>query len=131
MPCRRSYRGAGSRAAADDRLLLRSNSTEDVSSIDYVVTIDGVRGTEQHETIDPPVIPTRGGTLSIPLPLGEEAGSFQARSPATRGQLGHCSVVNSSMTRLRGYLSEKTPTVPCPTFDSDSLSWPLTGNCLG
>ena len=38
-----------------------NNSTEDVSSIDYVVTIDGVRGTEQHETIDPAVIPTRGG----------------------------------------------------------------------
>ena len=61
-----------------------NNSTEDVSSIDYVVTIDGVRGTEQHETIDPAVIPTRGGTLSIPLPLGEEAGSFQVSVEVTK-----------------------------------------------
>lgn len=86
-----------------------NNSTEDVSSIDYVVTIDGVRGTEQHETIDPAVIPTRGGTLSIPLPLGEEAGSFQVSVEVTKVN-GHDNESESKVGQgTVGVFSDKYP----------------------
>ena len=103
-----------------------NNSTEDVSSIDYVVTIDGVRGTEQHETIDPPVIPTRGGTLSIPLPLGEEAGSFQVSVEVTKVNghdneskdkvaEGYVGVSSTQFTRnmvIEEFTTEKCPNCP-------------------
>ena len=86
-----------------------NNSTEDVSSIDYVVTIDGVRGTEQHETIDPAVIPTRGGTLSIPLPLGGEAGSFQVSVEVTKVN-GHDNESESKVGQgTVGVFSDKYP----------------------
>lgn len=52
-----------------------NNSTEDVKSLDYVVTLDGVAGAEQHIDFETAIAPSHDGSFSVALPVGETAGT--------------------------------------------------------
>lgn len=61
-----------------------NNCTEAVSSLDYVVTIDGTAGSEQHVDFDPTVAPSRRGSFSVTLPLSHEAGTHEVSVEVTK-----------------------------------------------
>ncbi len=52
-----------------------NNSKEAVTDLDYIVTVDGVAGAEQHVVLDSPVAMSNYGTLNVTLPAQSTTGS--------------------------------------------------------
>lgn len=66
--------GTGINKESTFTLSFTNGSKEAVSNLDYIVTIDGVAGSEQHETFATPVATGDNGSFVITLPAQAEEG---------------------------------------------------------
>lgn len=61
-----------------------NNAVEAVSSLDYIVSVDGVAGSEQHVAISPSVGYNKTGTFKVSIPCGSTEGLKNVKVEVTK-----------------------------------------------
>ena len=103
-----------------------NNSVEAVSSLDYVVTVDGVAGEEQHVAISPAVATGNNGLFKISVPCGSvdakknvkieitkvNGHDNEAEDKVAEGTVGVSSTLFERNMVIEEFTTEKCPNCP-------------------
>lgn len=102
---------------------LLNASKEEVSSIDYIVSIDGVATAEQHKELSTPIARGSNGTIDITIPATAEEGTHKITVEITKVNGNANEADTKSLEGTFGVSSTKFPlnvlleeftTEPCP-----------------